>query len=54
VGVGVGLGFQYEGFYFVQKNNSSLFNIDGVRTRSLLIKTEGLVTPLAAIYLLLY
>ncbi len=34
---------------FVTSNNSSLFTADGLRTVTALIKTEGLVTPLAVI-----
>jgi non-ribosomal peptide synthetase component E (peptide arylation enzyme) len=43
-------GIPIQGRYCVPQINSSLFNIDGFYTLSLLIKKEGLVTPLATIY----
>jgi len=40
-------GISKERSIFVLQINNSLFNIDGLYTLSILIKTEGLVTPLA-------
>jgi len=48
VGCGVGGNFTL-GVNLVQRTNSGLFNLNGVRTVIALIKTEGLITPLATI-----
>ncbi len=47
-------GIPTRGRYYVLKTNSSLFNHNGVRTTTALIKTEGLVTPLATIFKLIH
>jgi hypothetical protein len=41
----VGSNFEKEAFYFADTPMDSIFSIDGARTRSELIKNEGLVTP---------
>ncbi len=41
------------GVEIVVQTSSSLFNLDGVRTIIVLIKKEGLVTPLTTIYLVI-
>jgi len=45
----VGEELYLQGSYFAFETSSSLFSLDGACTLSLLIKTEGLVTPLATI-----
>ena len=46
----MGSSFEKEAFYFADTLMDSIFSADGVRTRSVLIKNEGIVTLGLSLY----